>query len=190
MLEQQTDGRIHEPRGADGRRRPKLDNYIRPVAAVLVQPLEGVPKDRQIGGVVGCNICRTQEGDISSKLAGCGGDLLIIGRDDDAANRTRLECGSNRIRQQGITSEAADVLTRDAFGTAARRDDRKSLGHTAGFAFFKRLSASIRVTTQSSRHPLSGWRPSCMKRHRMQGKADAPFISSGRAMRPSIVRAE
>ena len=74
------------------------------------------------GEIVG-NFLRPDEGRRGAEFAGDGGDLLVIGRDDDLIEQAALLRRLDRVGDDRLAAERADVLARDPFAAAARRDD-------------------------------------------------------------------
>ena len=75
------------------------------IILVLGQPVQGMLKNGQIGGAVGSQFRRAQEGCLGAPVAGNFGDFLIIGRHNDSHGILRLEGRRDAIRYQRIACE-------------------------------------------------------------------------------------
>jgi hypothetical protein len=75
------------------------------------------------GEIVG-NFLWPDERRRGAELAGDGGDLLVVGRDDDLIEQPRLLGRCDRVGDDRFAAKQADVLARDPLAAAARRDDR------------------------------------------------------------------
>ena len=122
MVHQAINGFIdmaHAPEGGGG---SQLHYNLRVVALMSRKPAQGMLKDRQISCVVLRALCRAQEGRLSPVTAGDGGDLVVVGGDDQARDCLRRQPGSDAVSDQRVLSEGADVLTRDGLRAASGGD--------------------------------------------------------------------
>ena len=87
------------------------------------QPVQSMPKDRIVGGVVLRQFRRAQKGRFGAPLPRHRRDFFVIRGNNHARNRLGAQSGGNAPGNQGSPPEIADVLTRNALGTAAGRDE-------------------------------------------------------------------
>ena len=80
----------------------------------LVEVLERVREPLDVGRGRGRVLGRTQEGHVGAVPARDVGDLLRVGRDDDALEAAALARGLDRVREQRVAGERPDVLVRNA----------------------------------------------------------------------------
>ena len=123
MIQQQADGLIHHSHLAGGRGGPQLNNDVRHVAFVFLQPLQRVLKNRQVQGVVRREFGRAQERSLRTPFAGDCRDLFIVRGNDHPGGQFGLQPGSDRIGDQRIAGKGFDVFAGDALGTTPRRDN-------------------------------------------------------------------
>ena len=70
---------------------------------------------------------RTQKRHVHAVPPGDRGDLLIVRADHDPRQRAADTRGVGRVREQRTTRERREVLARNAFRTAARRNDTEDV---------------------------------------------------------------
>src|SRR5438128_932219 len=63
------------------------------------------------------------EGRRGAEFARDGGDLLVIGRDDDMIEQSRLLSRGDRVGDDRLAAKHADILARDPLAAAASRDN-------------------------------------------------------------------
>jgi hypothetical protein len=62
MVDEQRDSLVYTVRGADRRSRPQLDDDLRVVALIFLQPIQGMLKNREIGRIVFGKLGRRKKG--------------------------------------------------------------------------------------------------------------------------------
>ena len=132
--------RVFDVRDAAKRRsRAQLHHDVGRVIFVFAQPLQGVLKHRQIGGVVPRDFFGTHERNLRAEVARDPRDFFVVGRNQNARHARRRLRRRDAVRDQRKTAEFQHVFARDAFAAAARRNDRQNFRR-----FFRRVFASTR----------------------------------------------
>src|SRR6516225_12199643 len=93
------------------------------IGGLRLRPPHGMSNDRYRSHLVIRQFSRTHERCLSTIRAGNSGDLLVIGRDDNSIKATTLFRNGNRQSDHRHATKRLDVLTRNAFTTATRRDN-------------------------------------------------------------------
>ena len=89
-------------------------------------PFQDVCRDLVGARVIIREFCWTAEGSFCAEGTRNGGYFLVIGCHDDVGKQTAIAGGGDRIRDDRFARERPDVLARNAFASASRRDDRNN----------------------------------------------------------------
>ena len=114
----------HVPNGAG---RTQMHDQIGRVA-LLLKEQQRMAKHLQIGGRVGRGLGGPPKWHLGAEAPRDFGDLVVVGRDDGTGDRRALERMPNRVRDHGFARQIEQVLARDGFRTATRRDQRQHFG--------------------------------------------------------------
>jgi hypothetical protein len=111
--------RLHERRG-----RVEAADVIGQRAA-LAEPADRVPHHCVGAGVVVRQFGRSHERRLGAAGAGDLRDLVVVGRDDHVVEQPAGARRVDRVRDDRLAGERANVLARDALAATARGDDRE-----------------------------------------------------------------
>lgn len=128
MVKQYVNRIIHHGLRANGRCRAQLNNDVCTIPFYIFKPFEGMHKNRQVGGFVRAQLCRTQKGRCTPRRA----TAAISSSSVETITRvTSSDFFAAAMLQaiSGITRKRADILTRNAFRAATSRDESEDVCH-------------------------------------------------------------
>src|SRR2546422_424524 len=115
---------------------------------VLAELFERVLQPFDVRRGRGCELGRTQERDVCAVPLRDLGNLAAVGGADDSVEDAGLTRGRNRVGEQRVSRERADVLVLDALGAGARGDQCDCARHASSASASRRSNVGARTSSR------------------------------------------
>ena len=124
---QQRDRFVDVPAGAERRGGAELDDHVRTISLLGLEPLERMPDDWVVKGLVLGQLGRPKKGHLGAETTSDVGDLGVVRRDDQSSDRARSAGRLDGVSDQRPVEDGIDILPGHRLRAGAGEDEAEDL---------------------------------------------------------------